>query len=106
MTRGTDANLAFVFTTPARAADPAPGIRAAPELGRYESIRRRLAIAAGAELRRRHPGQKIEPLRFAEPAPASDIERDVELHQTTTRIRDLAAQHHAFREKPASSSAG
>ena len=28
---------------------------------------RRLAIAADAELRRRHPGQKIEPLRSAEP---------------------------------------
>jgi transcriptional regulator with XRE-family HTH domain len=33
---------------------------------------RRLAIAADAELRRRHPGWKIEPLRSAEPASASD----------------------------------
>ena len=32
MTRGTDANLAFVFTTPARPADPQPGTRPAPEL--------------------------------------------------------------------------
>src|SRR5580693_5945846 len=39
MTRGTDANLAYVFTTPARTADPQPGTRAAPELGRYEHIR-------------------------------------------------------------------
>ena len=37
---------------------------------------RHLAIAADAELRRRHPGQKIEPLRSAEPAPVSDTERD------------------------------
>ena len=43
MTRGTDANLAFVFTTPARPADPQPGTRPAPELDRYERIRRERA---------------------------------------------------------------
>ena len=37
---------------------------------------RRLAIAADAELRRRHPYRKIEPLRSAEPAPVSDAERE------------------------------
>jgi hypothetical protein len=37
---------------------------------------RHLAIAADAELRRRHPGQKIEPLRSAEPALLSDTERE------------------------------
>ena len=36
MTRGTDTNLAIVFTTPARPADPQPGTRPAPELDRYE----------------------------------------------------------------------
>jgi hypothetical protein len=35
---------------------------------------RRRAIAADAELRRRHPGRKIEPLRSAEPARASDTD--------------------------------
>ena len=40
MTRGTDVNLAFVFTTPARPADPQPGTRPAPELARYDRIRR------------------------------------------------------------------
>ena len=39
MTRGTDANLAFVFTTPTRLADPVPGTRPAPELDRYERTR-------------------------------------------------------------------
>ena len=39
MTRGTDANLAFVFTIPTPTADPQPGTRPAPELGRYERIR-------------------------------------------------------------------
>ena len=37
---------------------------------------RLLAIAADAELRRRYPGQRLEPLHSAEPAHASDIERD------------------------------
>jgi hypothetical protein len=43
MTRGTDANLAFVFTTPARPADPQPGTHPAPGLGRYERLRRERA---------------------------------------------------------------
>jgi hypothetical protein len=40
MTRGTDTNLAYVFTTPAWPADPQPGTQRAPELGRYERLRR------------------------------------------------------------------
>jgi hypothetical protein len=59
---------------------------------------RHLAIAADAELRRRHPDQTVEPLRSAEPAPATDTGRDGNLTQTGAWIRDLAAQHHAFRE--------
>src|SRR5262249_56436093 len=43
LTRGTDANLAFVFTTPPKVADPAPGARPAPELDRYGPIRRERA---------------------------------------------------------------
>lgn len=65
---------------------------------------RRLAIAADAELRRRHPNQKIEPLRSGEPAVLGDTRPD-QLHpaldeklaQPVTRIRDLAAQHQASR---------
>ena len=37
---------------------------------------RHLAVAADAELRRRHPDQRIEPLRSAEPAPVSDTDRE------------------------------
>jgi hypothetical protein len=37
---------------------------------------RRLAIAADAELRRRHPDQKVDSLRSAEPALLSDTERE------------------------------
>ena len=50
MTRGTDANLAFVFTTPARPADAQPGARPAPELDRYERIRRERAGYSPAPL--------------------------------------------------------
>ena len=39
MTRGTDMNVAFVFTTPARPADPQPSTRAALELDRYDRRR-------------------------------------------------------------------
>jgi TrwC relaxase len=37
--------------------------------------KRRLAVAADAELRRRHPGQRFTPLRSAEPEPASETQR-------------------------------
>ena len=67
---------------------------------------RHLAIAADAELRRRHPGQKIEPLRSAEPAHARDAGReqlppvpDGKLTETAPWIRDLAMQRQAFRDE-------
>src|SRR6267142_3179721 len=65
---------------------------------------RRLAIAADAELRRRHPRRKIEPLRSAEPAPASDTgcdplypAADGKLTEIAALIRDLAVQREEFR---------
>ena len=39
MTRGTDTNLAFVFTMPSHPADPQPGTRPVLELDRYDRIR-------------------------------------------------------------------
>jgi len=67
---------------------------------------RRLAVAADAELRRRHPETSIEPLHSAEPAPASDTDReqltlapDQQIGEILAWIRDLAAQRQAFREK-------
>jgi len=68
---------------------------------------RHLAIASDAELRRRHPDRKIEPLRSTELTPVSDSKRE-QLHpapdntptETATWINDLAAQQHqAFRQK-------
>jgi conjugative relaxase-like TrwC/TraI family protein len=38
LTRGTDANLAYVFTACPKRADPAPGPRPAPELARYDKF--------------------------------------------------------------------
>ena len=64
---------------------------------------RHQAVAADAELRRRHPGQPFSPLRSAEPEPATPAQRD-ELTltpdqpaiETSQWIKDLAARHHAF----------
>jgi hypothetical protein len=65
-----------------------------------------LAAAADAELRRRHPGQTIEPLRSAEPAPVSDTYReqltltpDTKIAEMAAWIRDLTLQRQVFREK-------
>jgi hypothetical protein len=64
---------------------------------------RHLAVAADAELRRRHPEQQYPPLRSAEPEPVTQAQRD-ELTLTAgqapgemgQRIKDLAAGHRAF----------
>ena len=67
---------------------------------------RRLAIAADAELRRRHPDLRIKPLHSAEPAPVSDTDRekltptsDKKIDEMAAWIRYLAAQRPVFREK-------
>jgi hypothetical protein len=65
---------------------------------------RLLAIAADTELRRRYPGQRLERLRSAEPAHASDIERE-HLHPATdgkpaeipSWFRDPPMQHQGSR---------
>jgi conjugative relaxase-like TrwC/TraI family protein len=64
---------------------------------------RHLAVAADAELRRRHPAQHYPPLRSAEPQPATDTQRD-DLTLTPDHppgempawIKDLAAAHRTF----------
>jgi AAA domain/TrwC relaxase len=93
MTRGTDANLAFVFTTPARPADPAPGIRPALGLSRYERVRQERAgyladypfpgSLAGAD--------KREPIAVL----ADVVGRDgTELSASAIRQRNLADADH------------
>ncbi len=64
---------------------------------------RHQAVAADAELRRRHPGQQFPPLRSAEPEPATQAQRG-ELTLTAEQpaaemgqwIKDLAAGHRTF----------
>jgi hypothetical protein len=65
--------------------------------------RRRLAVAADAELRRRHPEQRLAPLRSAEPAPvtkAESSELDLvpgdEIPEPGQWLTDLAARREAF----------
>jgi hypothetical protein len=67
---------------------------------------RHLAIAADAELRRRHPDQQIEPLRSAEPHPIDEAQRedltlapDKKIGEMADWVRHLAAQRQAFRDK-------
>jgi hypothetical protein len=61
--------------------------------------RREFAIAADAELRRRHPGEHYSPLRSAESEPVTRDERDEpalsiedDLRQTGQLLAQLAAQ--------------
>jgi hypothetical protein len=66
-------------------------------------VQRHLAVAADAELRRRHPEQRFTPLRSAEPQPTTPDQRD-ELTLTAGQpipemgqwVKDLAASHRAF----------
>ena len=93
MTRGTDNNMAFVFTTPARPADPRPGTRPARELDRYERIRRERQgfLPAGpprAEHGRTDPREPIAVL-------ADVLDRDgAALSASATRRRNLANADH------------
>src|SRR5579859_5913092 len=64
---------------------------------------RYLAVAADAELRRRHPGQHHPPLRSAEPQPAPHAQREEltlaegqQIPQMGQWIKDLAAGHRTF----------
>ncbi len=72
--------------------------------------RRRLAVAADAELRRRHPGQNFPPLRSAEPEPISDAQRADLTLQLEERnpppepwIQKLANDREVFADQLASS---
>ena len=78
------------------------------ELGQVRGAARdaHLAVAADAELHRRHPGQHYPPLRSAEPEPATGAQRD-ELIPTPDQppgeidqwITDLAAGHRTFADR-------
>jgi hypothetical protein len=92
MTRGTDANLAFVFTTPARPADPAPGTRAAPELDRYDRIRlERYGLVAAERAAAPGSSDPREPIAVL----ADVLDRDAaQLSASAIRQRSLANADH------------
>jgi hypothetical protein len=66
---------------------------------------RHQAVAADSELRRRHPGQRFEPLRSAEPVVTQEESDEVVLapseepYETPEWITRLAAERRAVREK-------
>ena len=67
---------------------------------------RHLAVAADAELRRRHPGQHHPPLRSAEHQAATDVQRDQltaavgqPLGEMRPWIKEVAAAHRTFAER-------
>jgi len=75
------------------------------EWERATEASRRLAIAADAELRRRHPGGSFEPLRSAEPV-VTDDQRDqlvlspsADTYEAPEWIAQLAADRRAVRER-------
>jgi len=61
---------------------------------------RQLAVAADADLRRRHPGQPWPPLRSAEPQPAPETQNgNPVLVEIGHQIEDLAARHREFADR-------
>ena len=83
LSRGTDVNLAYVFTASPKTADPAPGPRPAPELARYD---RRAAPGGPAA-----PAAPVDPLTVL----AGVLDRDGQQHSATqTRSQALADADH------------
>src|SRR6266700_784052 len=88
MTRGTQNNMAFVFTTPARPADPQPGTRPAAELSRYDRANRERQALPAPEPASPDPAEPIAVL-------ADVVERDgSELSASQTRQRNLSNADH------------
>jgi AAA domain/TrwC relaxase len=76
------------------------------EWHRATEQQRRMAVAADAELRRRHPAQQFEPLRSAEPEPATEARREElnltageQVQEVSQWIKDLAAERKAFADR-------
>jgi conjugative relaxase-like TrwC/TraI family protein len=88
LTRGTDANLAYVFTTSPKQADPVPGPRPAPELARYDKISAERASVPAPETGPAQPGPALGVL-------AAVLDHDGEqLSATQTRQQALADADH------------
>jgi conjugative relaxase-like TrwC/TraI family protein len=98
MTRGTDTNLAFVFTTPPRLADPQPGTRPAPELDRYDRLRREgagypLGLTAVAEQGGPEPREPIAVLADVLGRDDAVLSASQVRHQNLANADHLAVLH-------------
>ena len=88
LTRGTDANLAYVFTTSPKRADPVPGPRPAPELARYDQIHAERDGVRAPATPPAAPGAALGVL-------AGVLDRDGQQHSATqTRQQALADADH------------
>ena len=84
LSRGTDVNLAYVFTQSPKTADPVPGPRPAPELARYD----RRATTPGGPAGPAAPGEALAVL-------AGVLDRDGQQRSATqTRHQALADADH------------
>jgi hypothetical protein len=91
MTRGADCNQTFVFTRPRNLPEPQPGTRAAPELARYQQVRRE---RAGQPLDSNVPSHSPDP-RDAVAVLADVLARDgSQQSATSTREHALAGADH------------
>ena len=88
LTRGTDLNLAYVFTVSPKRADPVPGPRPAPELARYDQMySERTGVPAPASPPAL-PGEALGVL-------SAVLDRDGQQHSATqTRNQALADADH------------
>ena len=88
LTRGTDANTAYVFTVSPKRADPAPGPRPAPELARYDRTHAERAGDPAPATAARRAGHALGVL-------AEVLDRDgQQLSATQTRQQALADADH------------
>src|ERR1039457_6450749 len=88
LTRGTDANLAYVFTVSPKRADPVPGPRPAPELARYDQIHAERDGVRAPVTRPAPPGTALSVL-------SAVLDRDgQQLSATQTRQQALADADH------------
>ena len=88
LSRGTDANLAYVFTTSPKRADPVPGPRPAPELARYDQIHAERTGVSAPATPPAAPGEALGVL-------AAVLDRDGQQHSATqARQQALADADH------------
>ena len=88
LTRGAIANLAYVFTTSPKRADPAPGPRPAPELARYDRAHTERADHHARATPSAPPGEALAVL-------SAVLERDGQLVSASQdRLRALANADH------------